>query len=44
MIAQGLQDGDRIVVDGGLKLAPGIPVSPTEVGAGPQPAAPAGQG
>ncbi len=26
LIAEGLQDGERIVVDGGLKLAPGVPV------------------
>ena len=26
LIADGLQDGERIVVDGGLKLAPGVPV------------------
>jgi len=44
MIAQGLQDGERVVVDGGLKLAPGVPVTATEGGAAPQPAAPAGQG
>jgi membrane fusion protein (multidrug efflux system) len=28
LIAEGLQDGERIVVDGGLKLAPGVPVQP----------------
>jgi membrane fusion protein (multidrug efflux system) len=26
LIAEGLKDGERIVVDGGLKLAPGVPV------------------
>ena len=26
LIAEGLQDGERIVVDGGLRLAPGVPV------------------
>jgi len=34
LIAEGLQDGERIVVDGGLRLAPGVPVkamSPEEV-------------
>ena len=30
LIAEGLQDGERIVVDGGLKLAPGVPVQPVE--------------
>jgi membrane fusion protein (multidrug efflux system) len=36
LIADGLQDGERIVVDGGLKLAPGVPVkalSPEEAAA-----------
>jgi len=36
LIAEGLEDGERIVVDGGLKLAPGVPVkamSPEEVAA-----------
>jgi len=28
LIANGLADGERIVVDGGLKLAPGVPVQP----------------
>jgi membrane fusion protein (multidrug efflux system) len=31
LIAEGLKDGERIVVDGGLKLAPGVPVQPTDV-------------
>ena len=44
MISQGLQDGERVVVDGGLKLAPGAPVAASDAGAAPQPAAPAGQG
>ena len=30
LIAEGLADGERIVVDGGLKLAPGVPVKPVE--------------
>ena len=43
LIAEGLQTGERIVVDGGLKLAPGVPVKPVEPG--PAPAAdPAGRG
>jgi membrane fusion protein (multidrug efflux system) len=36
LIAEGLKDGERIVVDGGLKLAPGVPVkalSPDEAAA-----------
>ena len=36
LIAEGLKDGERIVVDGGLKLAPGVPVkalSPEEAAA-----------
>lgn len=36
LISEGLKDGERIVVDGGLKLAPGVPVktmSPEEVAA-----------
>ena len=48
LIAEGLADGERIVVDGGLKLAPGVPVKPVEPGqaaagdaaAAAQPAAP----
>ena len=32
LIADGLQDGERIVLDGGLKLAPGVPVKPIEPG------------
>jgi membrane fusion protein (multidrug efflux system) len=32
LIAEGLADGERIVVDGGLKLAPGVPVKPVEPG------------
>ncbi len=38
LIAEGLASGERIVVDGGLKLAPGVVVKPTE----PQQAPPAG--
>jgi membrane fusion protein, multidrug efflux system len=48
LITEGLADGERIVVDGGLKLAPGVPVQPVEPGgaapAGPPAAANAGQG
>jgi membrane fusion protein, multidrug efflux system len=36
LIADGLKDGERIVVDGGLKLAPGVPVQPVEPGKAPQ--------
>jgi len=35
LIADGLADGERIVVDGGLKLAPGVPVQPVEPGQTP---------
>jgi membrane fusion protein (multidrug efflux system) len=35
LIAEGLQDGERIVVDGGMKLAPGVPVQPAEPGQAP---------
>jgi membrane fusion protein, multidrug efflux system len=28
LIAEGLQAGERVVVDGGLKLAPGVAVKP----------------
>jgi membrane fusion protein (multidrug efflux system) len=35
LIAEGLRDGERIVVDGGLKLAPGVPVQPAEPGQAP---------
>jgi membrane fusion protein (multidrug efflux system) len=35
LIAEGLADGERIVVDGGLKLAPGVPVQPAEPGQAP---------
>ena len=40
LIADGLKDGERIVVDGGLKLAPGVPVRPVEPGNAPQAAGP----
>jgi membrane fusion protein (multidrug efflux system) len=30
LIEEGLQPGERIVVDGGLKLAPGVPVKPVD--------------
>jgi membrane fusion protein (multidrug efflux system) len=36
LISEGLHPGERVVVDGGLKLAPGVPVRP----AGPVPAPP----
>jgi membrane fusion protein (multidrug efflux system) len=41
LIAEGLSDGERIVVDGGLKLAPGVPVKPAEPGQTPAAADPA---
>jgi membrane fusion protein (multidrug efflux system) len=30
LVEEGLQPGERIVVDGGLKLAPGVPVQPVD--------------
>jgi membrane fusion protein, multidrug efflux system len=42
LIAEGLQAGERVVVDGGLKLAPGVPVRPAEPGQLPAPAGAAG--
>jgi membrane fusion protein (multidrug efflux system) len=45
LIAEGLQAGERIVVDGGLRLAPGVPVkalSPEEAAAAQAAAASAG--
>lgn len=41
LIAEGLADGERIVVDGGLKLAPGVPVQPLEPGQAPAAEGPA---
>ena len=41
LIQQGLQTGDRVVVDGGLKLAPGAAVIVTPDGGAAPPAAPA---
>ncbi|HQR49568.1 MAG TPA: efflux RND transporter periplasmic adaptor subunit [Steroidobacteraceae bacterium] len=41
IIAEGLKAGDRVVVDGGTKLAPGVTVKPTEPSAAAQTAAPA---
>jgi membrane fusion protein (multidrug efflux system) len=43
MIEQGLAVGDRVVVDGGMKLAPGVTVKPVEPGQLPagQPTTPA---
>lgn len=32
LIAEGLKPGERVVVDGGIKLAPGVPVRPVEPG------------
>jgi membrane fusion protein (multidrug efflux system) len=32
LVAEGLKAGERVVVDGGLKLAPGVPVAPVEPG------------
>ncbi len=48
LITDGLKQGERIVVDGGLKLAPGVPVQAVEPGAAPpapaQASRPAGAG
>lgn len=44
LIAEGLQPGERVVVDGGLKLAPGVPVKPVESGHLPAPGQPAAGG
>ena len=41
LITQGLQPGERVVSDGGLKLAPGVPVRPVEPGPVPAPDQPA---
>ena len=41
LITQGLQPGERVVSDGGLKLAPGVPVRPVEPGQAPAPDQPA---
>ncbi len=35
LISEGLHPGERVVVDGGLKLAPGVPVRPAEPGQAP---------
>lgn len=35
LIAEGLKAGEKVVVDGGLKLAPGVPVKPVEPGQAP---------
>ena len=35
LISEGLHPGERVVVDGGLKLAPGVPVRPAEPGPAP---------
>jgi membrane fusion protein (multidrug efflux system) len=45
LIASGLQDGDRLIVDGLQKIQPGIPVSPVDTEQQAQPSqAPAAQG
>ncbi|MFO1406843.1 MAG: efflux RND transporter periplasmic adaptor subunit [Steroidobacteraceae bacterium] len=41
LIQQGLQAGERIVVDGGIKLAPGVPVTAAPAPASGEPSAPA---
>jgi membrane fusion protein (multidrug efflux system) len=38
IIADGLQSGERVVVDGGIKLAPGAMVKPVEPDAAGAPA------
>ena len=46
LVSEGLKDGDRVIVDGFLRLAPGAPVQAKEVPAEPLPqraAAPASQ-
>jgi len=44
IIADGLQSGERVVVDGGIKLAPGVTVKPVEADAASAPAAAAAAG
>jgi membrane fusion protein (multidrug efflux system) len=39
IIAEGLQAGERVVVDGGMKLAPGVTIKPVEPEAAGVPAA-----
>ena len=41
LIEEGLQPGERIVVDGGLKLAPGVPVKPGDPAQAPAAGTPA---
>jgi membrane fusion protein (multidrug efflux system) len=41
IIADGLQSGERVVVDGGMKLAPGVTIKPVEPDVTGAPAAPA---
>jgi membrane fusion protein (multidrug efflux system) len=41
LIEEGLQPGERIVVDGGLKLAPGVPVKPGDPAPPPSAGTPA---
>ena len=43
LIGQGLQSGDKVVVDGGIKLAPGVTVVATSAGAAPAAPAPQAQ-
>lgn len=42
LVGDGLSAGDRVVVGGPLRLAPGMPVKPVPAAAGPAPAAPRG--
>jgi membrane fusion protein (multidrug efflux system) len=39
LISEGLKAGERVVVDGGMKLAPGVPVKPVEPGEAAAPGA-----
>ncbi|MDM0043066.1 efflux RND transporter periplasmic adaptor subunit [Variovorax dokdonensis] len=42
LVSQGLKDGERVIVDGFMRLAPGMPVQAKEVAAEPLPAAAGG--
>jgi membrane fusion protein (multidrug efflux system) len=44
LVGDGLSAGDRVVVSGPLRLAPGMPVKPVPAAAGPAPTAPRGAG
>ncbi len=44
LITAGLKPGDRVIVEGGMMLRPGMPVKPTRWDANAKPAAPAQQG